>query len=292
VIGKNAGDYTATADAAYSFQVKEDGGFQIRDAAGALQDGAGAAGTACAEGTPLAFPATGNDYTFTRASAGTGLQDTDDNAADFGAPAGSADGTPCGDACAPPPVPAAIDAIQGSGATSPLVGQKVGITGVVIGVDNQQGVANYVNLDPLQAGIYVETPTIGQDQSTATSEGIFVGGLTAADRAATHVGQTVTITGKVTEIYNLTALDATGQTPMFTGTANASNLPAPVTIDPASAAAQTVASNGTRPYYETLESMRVALATATASSGGTDKLGELFVQRRRRPASPTTTRRS
>jgi predicted extracellular nuclease len=280
VIGKNAGDYAGVADAAYTFQVKEDGGFQIRDAAGAIQDGVGAAGTACAEGTALSFPATGNDYTFTRA----GAQDTDDNLADFGAPAGSADGTPCGEACAAPPVPTAIDAIQGSGATSPLIGQNVGITGVVIGVDNQQGVANYVNLDPLQAGIYVETPAIGQDHDTATSEGIFVGGLSAADRAATHIGQTVTISGKVTEIYNLTALDATGQAPMFTGTAKASNLPAPVTIDPASAAAQTVAANGTRPYYETLESMRVALATGTANSGGTDKFGELFVQ-------PGTTRK-
>ncbi|WCB93570.1 hypothetical protein DSM104299_02283 [Baekduia alba] len=272
VFGKNAGDYTGTADALYSFQVKEDGGFQIRDAAGTIQDGAGAAGTACAEGTALTFPTTGDDYTFTRAG------DTDDNAADFGAPSGSANGTACGTPCAAPPAVAAIDAIQGSGATSPMVGQKVAITGVVVGVDNQQGVSNYVNLDPRQAGIYVETPTIAQDTDTQTSEGIFVGGLLAADRAASHVGQTVTVTGTVTELYNLTTLDASGQAPLFTGTAKVANLPAPVTIDPASAAAQTVAANGTRPYYETLEGMRVALASGTANSGGTDKFGELFLQ--------------
>ena len=75
--------------------------------------------------------------------------------------------------------PAPIDAIQGSGATSPRNGQLVQITGVVIGVDNQQGVSNFVNLDARQAGIYVETPTSAQDANPATSEGIFVGGLSA-----------------------------------------------------------------------------------------------------------------
>jgi predicted extracellular nuclease len=282
VFGKNGGDYTGTADASYNFQVTEAGGFQIRDAAGVIQDGAGAPGTACAEGTGLALPTTGADFTFTRAA---GDADTDDNAADFGAPSGAADGTPCGEPCAAPAAPTAIDAIQGSGATSPLVGQKVAITGVVVGVDNQQGVANYVNLDPRQAGIYVETPAIGQDANTQTSEGIFVGGLPAAARSADHIGQTVTVSGTVTELYNLTTLDATGApAPLFTGTAKPANLPAPVTIDLASAAAQTVAANGTRPYFETLEGMRVTLATGTANSGGTDKFGELFVQ-------PGTTRK-
>ena len=91
------------------------------------------------------------------------------------------------------------------------------ITGVVVGVDNQQGVSNFVNLDPRQAGIYVETPTADQDADPATSEGIFVGGLGAADRAASHVGQTVTVSGKVTELFNLTAIDATGRAPVFSG---------------------------------------------------------------------------
>ena len=101
------------------------------------------------------------------------FQDTDENAADFGAPSGEADGTPCGEACAAPPAPTAIDAIQGSSATSPMVGAKVQITGIVVGVDNQVGVSNYTELDPRQAGIYVETPTAEQDNNTQTSEGIF-----------------------------------------------------------------------------------------------------------------------
>jgi predicted extracellular nuclease len=275
VFGKNGGDYTATSDAAYNFQVTEAGGFQIRDAGGVTQDAVGAPGTACAEGTGLTFPTTGSDFTFTRKAAGTGLQDTDDNAADFSGPSGSANGTACGIPCEPPPTPLAIDAIQGSGNTTPHNGQLVQITGVLIGVDNQQGVSNFVNLDPRQAGIYVETPTADQDADPATSEGIFVGGLGAADRSAKHIGQTVTVTGKVTELFNLTAIDATGRMPVF-GAKTA--LPAPVTIDPAQAAAQSTLSNGTRPYYETLEGMRVRLTVGTADSGGTDKFGELFLR--------------
>jgi len=44
-----------------------------------------------------------------------------------------------------------------------LLGDKVQITGTVIGVDNQQDVSNFVDLDPRSAGIYVETPTADQD---------------------------------------------------------------------------------------------------------------------------------
>jgi predicted extracellular nuclease len=275
VFGKNAGDYTGTADTTYNFQVTETGGFQIRDAGNTIQDAVGAPGSACAEGTGLTFPTTGADFTFTRKAAGGGLQDADDNAADFGGPSGSANGTACGIPCEPPPTPLAIDAIQGSGNTTPHNGQLVQITGVVVGVDNQQGVSNFVNLDPRQAGIYVETPTADQDADPATSEGIFVGGLGAADRSAKHIGQTVTVTGKVTELFNLTAIDATGRTPAFGARAA---LPQPVTIDPAKAAAQTTLTNGTRPYYESLEGMRVRLAVGTADSGGTDKFGELFLR--------------
>jgi uncharacterized protein len=217
VFGKNAGDYTGTADATYNFQVTEVGGFLIKDAGAVTQDAVGAPGTGCAEGPGLSFPTTGADFTFTRKAAGAGLQDTDDNAADFSGPLGAANGTACGAPCEAPPTPLAIDAIQGSGFTSPRNGQLVQITGVVIGVDNQQGVSNFVNLDPRQAGIYVETPTADQDANPATSEGIFVGGLAAGDRSATHIGQTVTVVGKVTELFNLTAIDATGRTPAFSG---------------------------------------------------------------------------
>ena len=144
----------------------------------------GAPGTACAEGAGLVLPTTGSDFTFTRTGTPPAYADTDENLADFGAPSGEADGTPCGEECAAAPAPTPIDEIQGSGETSPMLGDKVQITGVVVGVDNQAGVSNYTELDERQEGIYVETPTAEQDTDTQTSEGIFVGGLPAEDRDA------------------------------------------------------------------------------------------------------------
>jgi uncharacterized protein len=277
VFGKDIGDYSGVADATYKFQVSETGGFQLRDKSGAVQDSVGAPGTACAEGAGLVLPTTGTNFTFTRHGTPPALVDTNENAADFGEPSGEADGVPCGEECAAPPVPTPIDEIQGSGSSSPMVGAKVEITGVVVGVDNQAGVSNFTELDPRQEGIYVETPTAEQDTSTQTSEGIFVGGLPAEDRGADHIGQTVTVSGSVAELFDLTMIEAAGQTPTFTGTAKKKNLPAPVVIDQNAAEAQSIASDGTRPYYESLEGMRVELPVGTADSGGTSKFGELFL---------------
>ena len=153
VFGKNAGDYTGTADATYNFQVTEAGGFLIKDAGAVTQDAVGAPGTACAEGTGPDLPhdrrglhlhpqggrcrAAGHRRQRRRLRARRPAPPT--------AP-------PAAQPCEAPPTPLAIDAIQGSGATSPRNGQLVQITGVVIGVDNQQGVSNFVNLDPRQAG--------------------------------------------------------------------------------------------------------------------------------------------
>jgi uncharacterized protein len=277
VFGKDTGDYTGVADATYHYQVAETGGFQLRDKAGTVEDGVGAPGTQCAEGAGLVLPTTGSNFTFTRKGTPPALQDTNENAADFGEPSGEADGTPCGEECSAPPAPTPIDQIQGSGETSPMVGDHVQITGVVTGVDNQAGVSNYTELDPRQEGIYVETPTAEWDTNTQTSEGIFVGGLPAEDRTAEHIGQTVTVSGTVAELYDMTMVEAAGQTPVFSGTAKKKNLPAPVVIDPNAAEAQSIAANGSRPYYESLEGMRVELAVGTADSGGTSKFGELFL---------------
>jgi uncharacterized protein len=280
VFGKGTGDYTGVADATYNFAIRETGGVELRNAAGIVQDSFGAAGTVCAEGSGIAIPTTGTNFTFTRKMANGVFQDSDNNTADFATPTGSADGTPCGAACAPaaPPAPTAIDKIQGNGASSPLVGDNVQITGTVIGVDNQEDVSNFVDLEPESAGIFVETPTADQDNDPTTSEGIFVGGLPAADRIATEVGKTVTVSGTVDEVFGLTTLNAAGQTPAFTGASSTKSLPAPVVIDPATAAAQTVGSSGSRPYYESLEDMRVQLSEGVANSGGTDKFGEVYVQ--------------
>ena len=50
VFGKNAGDYTGTADATYNFQVTEAGGFLIKDAGAVTQDAVGAPGTGLRRG--------------------------------------------------------------------------------------------------------------------------------------------------------------------------------------------------------------------------------------------------
>jgi uncharacterized protein len=277
VFGKDIGDYSGVSDATYKFQVTETGGFQLRDKSGTVQDQVGAPGTACAEGAGLVLPTSGSNFTFTRKGTPPALVDTDENLADFGEPKGEAEGVPCGEECAAPAVPTPIDEIQGSGETSPMVGANVEITGVVTGVDNEAGVSNFTELDPRQEGIYVETPTAEQDSDTQTSEGIFVGGLPAEDRTADHIGETVTVSGSVAELFDMTMIEATGQTPTFSGTAKKKNLPAPVVIDQNAAEAQSLAANGTRSYYESLEGMRVELPVGTADSGGTSKFGELFL---------------
>ena len=272
---KGAG-YTGTADATYSYANVPSDGMELRDGTGAVQDSVGAPGTACAEGTGITVPSTGTDFTVTRKSVDGTLQDTNNNAADFNPASGQASGTPCGAVCAPAPAgPTPIDTITGN--FSKYEGTKVTVTGVVIGVDNQQDVSDYVNLQPETAGIYVETPTAQQDANPATSEGIFVGGLPAADRTADHIGETVSVTGVVDNLYGLRTIDATGQTPVYSGTAGPANLPAPVVIDPIQAAGQTVSSSGERPYYDELQGERVELAAGVANSGGTDKFGELYL---------------
>ena len=153
------------------------------------------------------------------------------------------------------------------------------ITGVVVGVDNQQGVSNFVNLDPRQAGIYVETPTADQDANPATSEGIFVGGLGPADRAASHVGQTVTVSGKVTELFNLTR-DRRHRPHAACSAAARPRQPAGAGDDRSGpgGGADRRWPTARAPYYESLEGMRVRLAVGTADSGGTNKFGELFLR--------------
>lgn len=76
--------------------------------------------------------------------------------------------------------PASIPAIQGSGSTSPLVGQTVTTTGIVTRVNNN--------------GFYLQDET--GDGNPLTSDGIFVFTSTAPTVSA---GQKVQLTGRVTE---------------------------------------------------------------------------------------------
>ncbi|MFN4144783.1 MAG: ExeM/NucH family extracellular endonuclease, partial [Runella sp.] len=86
-----------------------------------------------------------------------------------------------------------IHTVQGSGSTSPLVGQTVTIRGIVVGdFENSPTITNLT-------GFYVQEEDADTDADPATSEGIFVfegAGNTTNDVA---VGDLVTITGTVAE---------------------------------------------------------------------------------------------
>jgi predicted extracellular nuclease len=268
----------AGADATYATGFADTGqsGIRIVDAGGAVQDGAGLTTSPCREGTGLAdaFPAANTaDNAFGRAAAGT--QDTGDNAADFSGP--QAPGPQrCGCVGTAAPSVTTIGAIQGPGAASPKTGQDVTVEAVVTGIDDEKGASistGSLRTFPGDRGLFVQEEPADDDGNPATSDGIFVGFV---DHPRDYpVGTRVRITGRVAEQFGFTQInEAIGKEPEALGAAAPEQTPAPVTIDPAAAAAQDATD---RPYYESLEGSLVRLATATANSGGTTKFGELFL---------------
>lgn len=286
-----------TAPSGYSGTVRPDAGYttgfsnsglsgaRVVTAAGAAEDGIGFAGSPCAEGAGfnLAGVAGTGGSSAHRGGANEGT-DTNDNATDFSVAAPNPQNSGGGPQEPEDPEITPIHAIQGSGASSPKAGQTVTIEGVVTGIDDLMG-SNYTSVFPEDAGIFVQQEPGTEDADASTSEGVFVGYVRGPgnDRAAL-LGKRVRLSGVVKEKFNLTQVNITqGTQPEVLGDGT---LPAPVAIDPAKAAAQTVTDveeNGTRSYYETLEGMRVTLATGIANSGGTNKFQELFV-------NPGTTR--
>jgi uncharacterized protein len=105
---------------------------------------------------------------------------------------------PCTDAFTP------ISAIQGSGETSPLVGQTVTTLGVVVG--------DYEGPAPALRGFYLQDP-VG-DGDAATSEGIFVfnGNLDLV-----NVGDLVAVSGTAAEFQGQTQISASGVVACGTG---------------------------------------------------------------------------
>lgn len=87
-----------------------------------------------------------------------------------------------------------ISAIQGSGQTSPLVGQAVEIEGIVVG--------DFEGSDRL-GGFFVQEEDTDQDGDSATSEGIFVA-TSASDQV--NIGDRVRVAGQVAESFDLTQL--------------------------------------------------------------------------------------
>ncbi|QAY64865.1 ExeM/NucH family extracellular endonuclease [Xylanimonas allomyrinae] len=208
-----------------------------------------------------AAPATSNSTSIARADhANTGV-----NGADFVAgaptPANAADtgGTPDPDPTptpTPDPTPTAtpgqdthtIAQIQGTGAASPLVGQTVTTTGVVTAAYPTGGLNGYV----------IQTPGTGGalDLTTHTaSDAVFV--YSSSTVAAVRVGQTVQVTGTVSEFNGLTEITVDG-------TQHLALLPDAAPVAPATAAWP-----GSAAQRESIESMLYAPGAFTVSNAYT-----------------------
>ncbi len=206
--------------------------------------------------------------------AGGGSTDTDNNAADFipGAPdPHGGEGTP-----PPPPPSRAIHDIQGAAHRSPFTGTAVSTTGVVTAVRGN--------------GFWIEDRA--PDADPATSEGLFV---FTGKAPSVHSGDSVAVAGTVSEFRpggsptNLSTTELTGPTVTVTGTGAA--LPAPVQVGAGGRVAPPVAradapgdveaapfdpAAHALDFYESMEGMRVRLASAVAV-GPTNTFGELPV---------------
>lgn len=132
-----------------------------------------------------------------------------------------------GDAANPPLEPGQltlIHAIQGNTNTSPLAGQTVSIKGIVVG-DFQENDGDFFGTD--LKGFYVQEEAGDFDDDDATSEGIFVYINTASVNIPDVTpGDTVEVTGSITEFYGLTQI--TNISSITVGEGNV--LPAPVSV--------------------------------------------------------------
>lgn len=110
-----------------------------------------------------------------------------------------------------PPVPVPIHDIQGNGASSPYVGQKVIATGVVTSKTSN--------------GFYLELPDSDQDSDPATSEGVYV---YTSSAPTVNVGDVAQVTATVSEYYATTELNSPSIAVLSTGNA----LPSAIELTP------------------------------------------------------------
>ncbi|MGC3955028.1 MAG: ExeM/NucH family extracellular endonuclease [Propionicimonas sp.] len=115
----------------------------------------------------------------------------------------------------PEPAILPISAVQGSGATSPRVGQVVTVEGIVVG--DQEGAS------PAMRGFFLQEEDADTDEDATTSEGIFVFNGSAN---TVSVGDQVRVTGTVTEFDGLTELTQTTVTVLGSG----KPLPTPASV--------------------------------------------------------------
>lgn len=206
----------------------------------------------CFEGTGAAATLSNTTAALRRQG---GCVDSENNASDFfaGSPTPSNGLSPFNDCSAPPPDPIAIHVIQGSGSSSPYVGQTVVTTpSVVTGFKTN--------------GFFVQTPDNMVDGDPATSEGVFV--FTGSGNpllSSLNRGDLVSVTGQVAEFVPsadplsppLTEI-AGGVFATVLTTGNA--LPQPIDIT-----ALEASPFGTIEQLERFEGMRVSVQSLTVS---------------------------
>ncbi|SKB07818.1 ExeM/NucH family extracellular endonuclease [Aeromicrobium choanae] len=207
------------------------------------------------EGAPKA-----DGYSVTASVTRAAGVDTDANSTDFTTAAPTP--VPCGATCAGPgdaepeePEPSetvTIAQIQGTGAASPRVGQTVTTTGVVTALYASGGFN----------GAYIQTPGTGGTAGPA-SHGLFVFGSSTAFAQSVDLGDTIDVTGAVSEFNGLTQITAASWKDATTaGTVT----PTPVTFPMAEA------------QRESLEGMLVDATAGTytiTNNYGTNTFGEL-----------------
>jgi predicted extracellular nuclease len=208
----------------------------------------GYGGANCFEGGAAA-PVLTNTTAAPRARGG--CRDTNNNSVDFSVsnpnPRNSASPLK---SCAPPPT-FAINAIQGSGAITPLSNQEVTTTGVVTARKSN--------------GIFLQTPDADVDADPNTSEGLFV--FTGSAPAAA-VGDAVSVAGTASEFFSLTQLASSNLDVTITSSGN--TLPAAVNLTPA-----ILNPAGAFDQLERFEGMRLH-AGALVSIAPTNEFGEIF----------------
>jgi len=153
----------------------------------------------------------------------------------------------------PPPPTRAIHEIQGSGAASPFAGQPVLTNGIVTARKSN--------------GFFLQEPDSSVDIDPATSEGIFV---FTSSLPAVAKGDTVTVTGEVTEFFDLTQVGRSGGPATFSINSSGNPLPAAISftttiLNPA----------GMLDQLERFEGM-LTHADALVATAPTNTFGEIF----------------
>ena len=211
-------------------------------------------------------PAGSNTAAVVRGAVGAvGCTDTDQNSTDFaaraGAPRTSATApAPCGTTTPPPdpepepePQPgpqhgtiSTISSVQGSGQSSPVVGQRITVDAVVTATTTSNDAVT---------GFFVQEQDADRDTSADTSEGLEVLCGTACPPNL-RARDLVTVTGVVGESFATTRLDASGADALSTVRATGQARPTPATISLPASAPLTTSS-----LFESVEGMLTTVTT-------------------------------